>query len=118
MKRKGSSAIADLRSFLQRTAKKKQSEPEIVTPFSTNESQMQLVVFQGQSDTGTSSVQPQPVRDKQRRPVEPPIAEDDESMHLVESDSSDSDEDNNDYEIEHDLGLRSYTLFGLRSSRQ
>ena len=100
MKRKGSSAITDLRSFLQRTAKKKQSEPEIVTPFSTNESQMQLVVFQGQSDTGTSSVQPQPERDEQRRPVEPPIAEDDES------ESSDSDEDDNGYDIEQDPGLR------------
>jgi len=61
---------------------------------------MQLVVFQGQSDTGTSSVQPQPVRDKQRRPVEPPIAEDDES------ESSDSDEDDNGYDIEQDPGLR------------
>ena len=46
------------------------------------------------------------MKDEQRQPVEPPIAEDDESMHLAESDSSDSDEDNNDYEIEHDPGLR------------
>jgi len=46
------------------------------------------------------------MRDEQRQPVEPPIAEDDKSMHLAESDSSDSDEDNNDYEIEHDPGLR------------
>jgi hypothetical protein len=45
MKRKnGSSATTDLRSFLQKSAaKKKQSEPEIVTP-STNENKMQLVV--------------------------------------------------------------------------
>ena len=101
-RKKSSSAITDLRSFLQKSAaKKKQTEPEIVTPFSTNESQMQLVVFQGQSDTGTSSVQPQPVRDEQRRPVEPPIAEDDES------ESSDSDEDDNGYDIEQDPGLRS-----------
>jgi hypothetical protein len=53
MKRKkaGSSATTDLKSFLQRrAAKKKDLQPEIAIP-STNESQMQLVVFHGQSDT-------------------------------------------------------------------
>ena len=36
-RKKGSSAVTDLRSFLQKSAaKKKQTEPEIVTP-STNE---------------------------------------------------------------------------------
>ena len=117
-RKKGSSAVTDLWSFLQKSAaKKKQTEPEIFTP-SAIESQMQLMVFQGQSDTGTSTSQPQSARDEQRQPVEPSIIEDDESMPLGESDSSDNDEDNNDYEIEHDLGLRSYTLFGLWSSRQ
>jgi hypothetical protein len=49
------------------------------------------------------------VIDDLRQPVETPITEDDESMRTmppVESDSSDSDKDNNDYEIEHDLGMR------------
>jgi hypothetical protein len=68
---------------------------------------MSLVVFQGLSDTGTSSVPPQPVRNEQRQSGEPPIKEDDESMPPAQSDSSDSDEDNNDdYDIEHDPGLR------------
>ena len=41
-RKKGSSAVTDLRSFLQKSAaKKKQTEPEIVTP-STNENQMQF----------------------------------------------------------------------------
>jgi hypothetical protein len=100
-RKKGSSATTDLRYFLQRSAtKKQQPEPEIVTP-STNESQQQLVVFQGQRDTRTSTPQPQPVRHEQ--PVEPPIIEDVESMPLDESDSG---EENNDYDIEHDPGLR------------
>jgi hypothetical protein len=55
---------------------------------------MQLMVFLGQRGTGTSTVQPQRVQ--QRQPVEPPVTEDDESMRPVESDSSDTDEDNND----------------------
>jgi len=74
-RKKSSSAITDLRSFLQKSAaKKKQTEPEIVTP-STNESQMQLVVFQRQRDIGTSIGQPQSVINEQWQPVEPPITE-------------------------------------------
>lgn len=110
MKRKGrgSSATTDLRTFLQRSAaKKKQAEPEpeIVAP-SINESQMQLVVFQGQSDTRTSPVQSQPVRDEQPPISEDEEEEDDEYVPLNESESSDSDEEDNDYNIEHDPGLR------------
>jgi len=103
MKRKNS-ATTDLRAFLARaTAKKKQVEPKSV-PESCNESQMQVVVFQGQSgsgqtfDNGTSTVPPEPVRATQRQPAEPPITEVDESKS--------SDEDNDDYELEHDPGLR------------
>ena len=52
-RKKGDSATTDLRSFLQKAvAKKKQSKAKNVLP-STNKSQMQLVVFQGQSDSGT-----------------------------------------------------------------
>jgi hypothetical protein len=53
MKRKkaGISATIDLRFFIQKSvAKKKHLQPDIVIP-STNESQMQLVVFQGHDDT-------------------------------------------------------------------
>jgi len=54
MKRKrGGSAATDLRSFLQRAvAKKKPPETEVVSP-PTNENQMQIVVFQGQSTSGS-----------------------------------------------------------------
>ena len=103
MKRKNS-ATTDLRAFLARaTAKKKQAEPESV-PKSCNESQMQVVVFQGQSgsgqtfDSGTSTVPPEPVRAMQRQPAEPPITEVDESKS--------SDEDNDDYDLEHNPRLR------------
>ncbi|RLN07911.1 zinc finger MYM-type protein 1-like [Panicum miliaceum] len=105
MKRKrGGSATTDLRSFMQRVAaKKKSSEPEVVTP-STNESQMQIVVFQGQSTSGTSTISPEAVREEQQHPANPPIVEDDESMPIDESGSED--EDNGNYNIEHDSGLR------------
>ena len=54
-RKKGGSATTDLRSFLQKAAaKKKQSKAKNVLP-STNKSQMQLVVFQGQSDSGTKN---------------------------------------------------------------
>ena len=54
MKRKrGGSAATDLRSFLQRAvAKKKPPEAEVVSS-PTNENQMQIVVFQGQSTSGS-----------------------------------------------------------------
>ena len=72
MKRKNS-ATTNLRAFLARaTAKKRQAEPKSV-PQSCNESQMQVVVFQGQSgsgqtfDSGTSTVPPEPVRAMQRQ---------------------------------------------------
>ena len=103
MKRKNSATI-DLRAFLARaTAKKKQAESESV-PESCNESQMQVVVFQGQSgsgqtfDSGTSTVPPEPVRATQRQPAKPPITEVDESKSI--------DEDNDDCDLEHDPGLR------------
>jgi len=93
-----------LRAFLARaTAKKKQAESESV-PESCNESQMQVVVFQGQSgsgqtfDSGTSTVPLEPVRATQWQPAEPPITEVDESKS--------SGEDNDDYDLEHDPGLR------------
>jgi len=107
MKRKNS-ATTDLRAFLARaTAKKKQFEPESV-PESCNESQMQVVVFQGQSgsgqtfDSGTSTVPPEPVRATQWQPAEPPITEVDESKS--------SDEGNDDYDLEHDPRLRAPIL--------
>jgi hypothetical protein len=85
-------------------AKKKQPEPKNITQ-SCNESQMQIVLFQGQSSSGTSTVQPEPVRSNQ--PVEPPITEASESMPMEEDDSSDEDKNDCDIDIEHDPGLRS-----------
>ena len=94
----------DLRSFLERVAaKKKNSEPTSATP-SSNESQLQLVMFQGQSGSETHTIPPEPERAPH---TEAPIAEDDdESMGLAESDSSDEDSDDDIYNIEHDPGLR------------
>jgi hypothetical protein len=72
---------------------------------------MQIVVFEEQSGSGQSSseqasatasgtnrVQPEPVRGIPQKPVEPPI------MEVNESESSD--EENDDYDLEHDPGLR------------
>jgi hypothetical protein len=100
-------------------AKKKQSEPENVLP-STNQSQMQLVVFQEHSGTGTSAEPPEPVRGEQGQQAETPIIEDDESMSVDETEPSDG--DNDDYSIEHDPGLRapisSYDVNGQDSVRR
>ncbi|XP_012699974.1 zinc finger MYM-type protein 1-like [Setaria italica] len=101
MKRKGSAAT-DLRIFMARAAaKKRQPEPENVNQ-SCNESQMQLVLFQGQSGSETSTVPHEPMRSNQ--PPENGTTEDGESIPVEENDSSD--EDKNDYGIEHDPGLR------------
>ncbi|XP_012700727.1 zinc finger MYM-type protein 1-like [Setaria italica] len=101
MKRKGS-ATTDLRIFMARAAaKKRQPEPENVNQ-SCNESQMQVVLFQGQSGSERSTVPPEPVRSNQ--PPEHGTTEDGESIPVEENDSSD--EDKNDYGIEHDPGLR------------
>ncbi|XP_044354273.1 zinc finger MYM-type protein 1-like [Triticum aestivum] len=90
----------DLRAFMARVAEKgKQPEPTSATP-SSNESQMQLVIFEGQSGSETHTIPPEPERAPH---TEAPIAEDDdESMALDESDSSDEDI----YNIEPDPGLR------------
>jgi len=109
MKRKrGGSAATDLRSFLQRAAaKKKPPETEVVSP-PTNENQMQIVVFQGQSTSGSgrNTIPLEAERDEQQQPpANPSIIEDDESMPIDESDSGNEDDSN--YNIEHDPGLRS-----------
>ena len=91
----------DLRVFMARAAaKKRQPEPNSVTP-SSNESQMQLVVFQGQSDSGTQTVPTEPERAPS---TDAPVIEeeDDETRAQDESDSSDDDI----YDIEPDPGLR------------
>ena len=45
-RKKGSSAVTDLRSFLQKSAaKKKQTEPEIVTPSTNAENLIKLAKF-------------------------------------------------------------------------
>ncbi|KAK3121543.1 hypothetical protein QOZ80_8BG0655790 [Eleusine coracana subsp. coracana] len=103
MKRKNN-VTTDLREFMARAAaKKKQSKPvqpmsESVTQPSLNESQMQMVVFQGQSESGTNTT-------KTLITEETPITEDDESIPLDESECSD--DDNSDkYHLGHDLGVR------------
>nr|XP_034569798.1 uncharacterized protein LOC117834300 [Setaria viridis] len=101
MKRNGSAAT-DLRIFMARAAaKKRQPEPENVNQ-SCNESQMQVVLFQGQSGIETSTVPPEPVRSNQ--PPNDGTTGLGESIPVEENDSSD--EDKNDYGIEHDPGLR------------
>ena len=92
-RRKGGSATTDLRSFFWKELlqKKRQSEPG-VSP-TIDESQLQMVVFQEHSSSGPIIQDDEPVRVE---PVEPPIIEDDES----------SGDDNDDYNIEHDPGLR------------
>ena len=106
MKRnRGGSAAVDLKSFLQRVAaKKKPLESEVVAP-PTNENQRQIVVFQGQSSSGTNTIPLEAERDEQQQqpPANPSIIEDDESMPIDESDSGD--EDGSNYNIEHDPGL-------------
>jgi len=124
MKRKrGGSAATDLRSFLQRAAaKKKPPETEVSPP--TNENQMQIVVFQGQSTSGSgrNTIPLEAERDEQQQqpPANPSIIEDDESMPIDESDSGDEDDSN--YNIEHDPGLRppisSYTVNDKDSVRR
>jgi hypothetical protein len=70
MKRKKSSgATTDLRSFLERSvAKKRQSEPEVVSP-SPNENQLEMVVFQEPSNNRANTVPSERVRVEQRQPV-------------------------------------------------
>ena len=95
-----------MKSFLQRAAaKKKPLESEVVAP-PTNENQRQIVVFQGQSSSGTNTIPLEAERDEQQQqpPANPSIIEDDESMPIDESDSGDEDDSN--YNIEHDPGLR------------
>ncbi|XBI84352.1 hypothetical protein VPH35_092685 [Triticum aestivum] len=101
MKRKNTT---DLRSFLERVAaKKKKSEPTSATP-SSNESQLQLVMFQGQSGSETHTIPPEPERAPN---TESPIAEDDdESMTVDGSHSTDEDSDDDIYDIVPDPGLR------------
>jgi hypothetical protein len=94
-RKKEGNAATDLRSFLERTAaKKKQSQASNVLQ-SNNESQMQLVVFQGHSGIGASTQPPEPVADEQGQQqndeAETPIMEDDESMSVDEANSSDAD---------------------------
>src|SRR6266498_1181119 len=102
MKRKNGPAI-DLKSFLQRAAAKKRAQEQTqgnLDPSISKESQMQLVIYQGQpeiaSGSGTSTIPPKP---------EPEI--DDLARSDDESKSSDEDNDKSIYNIEHDPGLRS-----------
>ncbi|KAK3118669.1 hypothetical protein QOZ80_9BG0703720 [Eleusine coracana subsp. coracana] len=103
MKRKNN-GTTDLREFMARaTAKKKQSKPvqsvsESVTQPSSNESQMLMVVFQDQSDSGTNTTVT-PITE------ETPITQDDVSIPVDESECSD-DDNSNEYHIEHDPGWR------------
>ncbi|CAN6199725.1 unnamed protein product, partial [Urochloa humidicola] len=104
-RKKGGSVATDLRFFLQRAAAKKQSQTGNVLP-SNNESQMQLVVYQGQSGKP-----PESVTNEQGQPteVEPetPVMEDDDSLSVNEVNETDSSDAENDaYNIEHDPGLR------------
>ncbi|KAK3146424.1 hypothetical protein QOZ80_3BG0265870 [Eleusine coracana subsp. coracana] len=84
-------------------AKKKQSKSvqpmsESVTQPSSNESQMQMVVFQDQSDSGTNTTET-PITE------EIPITQDDDPIPVDESECSD-DDNSDEYHIEHDPGLR------------
>jgi hypothetical protein len=106
MKRKNS-GTTDLRVFLARAAAKKQSEQTSVAP-SCNERHKQLVIFQEQSNGGTSTTPSEQVRVE----VEPPTIEhgedssDSESAHLNQFDSSDEGDRDGIYGIEHDPSLR------------
>ena len=87
----------DLRAFLERAAaKKRQHETMSATP-SSNESQMQLVIFQEQSGSGTQTIPPEPERAPSTEAL---ITEDDDG-----SDSSDEDSDDDIYDIEPDPGF-------------
>ncbi|XP_039811691.1 zinc finger MYM-type protein 1-like [Panicum virgatum] len=69
---------------------------------------MQIVIFQGQSTSGSgrNTIPLEAERDEQQQqpPANPSIIKDDESMPIDESDSGDVDDSN--YNIEHDPGLR------------
>nr|ACG36797.1 hypothetical protein [Zea mays] len=103
MKRK-SSATTDLRAFLARFAAKKK---DIVAP-SSNEREMQLVIFQGQTETSNATR-----AEQERVEPEPPIiedAEDNDDFESVRLNGTTSSEDNDSddtyiYGIEHDPGL-------------
>jgi len=92
MKRKKSNTT-DLRSFLQRAAAKKHSQDKVEQEVeggipSTNQSCMQLVVFEGQTDgSGPSIISPEP--EAVRVEAEPTVVEDDEVISLNETDCSD-----------------------------
>ncbi|WVZ71843.1 hypothetical protein U9M48_020377 [Paspalum notatum var. saurae] len=94
----------DLRSFLARAAvKKNQSGQESVAAPSSNERELQMVIYQ----EGTSNVPPEP----ERAVPEPPIVEDEDSsdtksVHLNEIESSNEEDEDDIYGIEHDSGLR------------
>jgi hypothetical protein len=64
---------------------------------------MQLVIFEGQNDsgTGTSAIPPKP----EAVTIEPIVIEEDEAVPLNKSNSSDEDTDDM-YHIQHDPGLR------------
>ncbi|WVZ90893.1 hypothetical protein U9M48_037147 [Paspalum notatum var. saurae] len=104
MKRKG--PVVDLKSFLEKAAAKKRAQEQTQTnlnPSICQESQMQLVIYQGQSEgvssSGPSTIPPEP---------EPEIS--DIAASDNESKSSDEDIDESIYNIEHDPGLRSPIL--------
>ncbi|WVZ98180.1 hypothetical protein U9M48_043649 [Paspalum notatum var. saurae] len=104
MKRKG--PVVDLKSFLEKAAAKKRAQELTQTnlnPSICQESQMQLVIYQGQpegvSSSGPSTIPPEP---------EPEIS--DIAVSDNESKSSDEDIDESIYNIEHDPGLRSPIL--------
>uniref|UniRef100_A0ACD5XEW3 Uncharacterized protein n=1 Tax=Avena sativa TaxID=4498 RepID=A0ACD5XEW3_AVESA len=100
MKRKNGPAV-DLKAFLERAAaKKRQTENQ--------SNQLQLVVFQGQSDSGTNmpsepEVQiPETERAASTKPDIGGTSEDNES----DDESGDEYDDDGNYDIEHDPGLR------------
>ncbi|KAK3161675.1 hypothetical protein QOZ80_1BG0080060 [Eleusine coracana subsp. coracana] len=97
MKRK-KSIVTDLRSFLAiPAAKKKQpeSERESVTGPPSNESRMQMVVFQGQSDSETKTTE-----------TETPITEDDEFIPPLDESECSEDDNSDEYNLKHDPRLR------------
>ncbi|WVZ70180.1 hypothetical protein U9M48_018866 [Paspalum notatum var. saurae] len=103
MKRKTWGTL-DLRSFLARAAvKKNQSGQESVVAPSSNERELQMVIYQ----EGISNVPLEP----ERVVPEPPIVEDEdssdtESVHLDKIESSNEEDEDDIYGIEHDPCLR------------
>lgn len=108
MKRKNGPAV-NLKAFLEKAAAKKRtqeatgpSQPSCIIPSQPSciESQMQVVIYQGQpekeSDIGASS------------PTTVPLDVENDDIGGGPNDESSSDEDNNGgvYDIEHDPGLR------------